>query len=120
MTGFCEYLPELFAELGPVTMRRMFGATGIYHQGTLFAIVMDDVLYLRGDERSAEYFLSRGLMRFEYARGGRKILLSYYRAPDEMLDDPSEAVIWARRAFESAQRIVAVRAGSKKRRRKGD
>ncbi len=120
MTTFCEYLPELFADFGPVTLRRMFGGTGIYHQGTLFAFVMDEVLYLRGDERSAEHFLSRGLTRFEYARGGRKILLSYYRAPDEVLDDPSEAVIWARRAWESAQRTLAARAGGKKRRRKRD
>jgi DNA transformation protein len=120
MTGFCEYLPELFADFGPVAMRRMFGGTGIYHQGTLFAFVVDDVLYLRGDERSAEHFLSRGLTRFEYSRGGKKVPLSYYRAPDEMLDDPSEAVIWARRAWESAQRMVAARAGGKKRRRKGD
>jgi len=120
MNSFCEYLPELFADFGSVSMRRMFGGTGVYHQGTLFAFVMDDVLYLRGDEQSAIHFLSRGLPRFEYARGGKKILLSYYRAPDEMLDDPSAAGIWARRAWESARRVVAARAGGRKRRGKGD
>ena len=32
------------------------------------------------------------------------IKMSYYRAPDEIYDDSSEAVIWAKRAYGAAAR----------------
>lgn len=96
------FYQEIFAEFGAVTARRMFGGLGIYHQGIMFAIVFDDVLYLKCNEVNAHVFLSRGLQRFTYSKGGRNIPLSYYQAPDEIVDDPQEAAAWARRAFETA------------------
>ncbi len=39
------------AGFGPVTVRPMFGGAGIFRDGLMFALIADEVLYLKADER---------------------------------------------------------------------
>jgi DNA transformation protein len=110
------FYAEIFAEFGAVQVRRMFGGLGIYHQGIMFALDFEDVLYLKTDADTASSFLLRGLEPFTYTRAGRTIALSYHRAPDDILDDPEEAALWARRALASA-RLAGANPPGKSRRR---
>ena len=115
MTEFVDYLNEVFEQLGEIRARKMFGGYGIYHEGVMFGLVADDTLYLKADGSTAEYFESRGLGQFEYDKGGKIVKMSYYLAPEEIYDDPDEAVIWAKRAYEVAFRAKAgVKRKSKK------
>lgn len=104
MSGFVDYLHEVFEPFGRIRARRMFGGYGIYHDGIMFALVSGDTLYLKADDRTASLFETRSLPRFEYTRAGRTVGLSYYEAPEEIFDDPDEALAWARRAFDAALR----------------
>ena len=45
-----ELVTELFADLRGVSTRRMFGGAGVYAQGVMFALVDDDVIYLKVDD----------------------------------------------------------------------
>ena len=45
--SFAEFLHEQLAPLGRVTMRRMFGKTGVFCDGLMFGMVTDDTLYFR-------------------------------------------------------------------------
>jgi len=47
--GFAEFLREQLSPLGPLTLRRMFGKTGVFRDGLMFAMVADDTLYYRVD-----------------------------------------------------------------------
>lgn len=104
MSEFVDYLPEVFAQFGQIQARKMFGGYGIYHSGAMFGLVADDTLYLKADESTAQYFKSKGLDQFEYDKGGKIVKMSYYLAPEEILDNPDEATIWAKRAYEAALR----------------
>ena len=61
-------MQELFASLGGVEARRMFGGWGVYHRGLMFALVSDDTLYLKADAELAPEFEALGLPPFRYAR----------------------------------------------------
>lgn len=104
MSEFVEYLKEVFERFGPVQPKRMFGGHGLFHDGLMFGLIAADTLYLKADDATATHFQDRGLPRFEYEKAGRKVKLSYYLAPEDIFDDPEEAAIWARRAFEAALR----------------
>jgi TfoX/Sxy family transcriptional regulator of competence genes len=54
--GFAEFLKEQFAPLGRVTMRRMFGKTGVFCNGLMFGMVTDDTLYFRVDDLNRAVF----------------------------------------------------------------
>jgi len=82
----------------------MFGGYGVYHDGLMFGLVADDVLYLKADAESADAFVERGLPKFEYTKQGRRMQISYYAAPEEIFEDPDSARSWAVMAFEAALR----------------
>lgn len=114
MSDFIEHLRDVFRAFGMIDARRMFGGYGIYHEGLMFAIVMDDLLYLKADAQSAAFFESRGMPKFSYQRNGKTASLSFYCAPETIMEDSDEALLWARRSFEAALRSRAVKAKSKK------
>ena len=104
MSEYVEYLKEVFAEFGPITLRKMFGGYGIYYKGLMFALVDDDMLYLKTDEKNSDYFQKAGLSQFEYDKKDKVVKMSYYQAPDEIMEDREAAAIWAKRSCEAALR----------------
>ena len=80
-----EMVRDLFAGVGPITTRKMFGGLGIYADGTIFAILMSDgALRLKGVGEMAATFEAEG-----------------WELPDDLLDDSDAASAWARRALDA-------------------
>ncbi|MFT5115987.1 MAG: DNA transformation protein [Parasphingorhabdus sp.] len=104
MSQFVDYLHEVFEEFGPISIRRMFGGHGLFFDNLMFALVNDDVLYMKADEQSSAYFEDLQLGKFAYNKAGKIMHLSYYQAPEEIYDDREAATLWARRAFDAALR----------------
>jgi DNA transformation protein len=104
-----EFIRDLFALFGPVTVRRMFGGAGIYREGLMFALVFDGAIFLKVDEASIPDFEREGSRPFVYTRAkspGKigRASLSYWRLPERLYDDPEELAVWAERALAIAQR----------------
>ena len=119
-----DFIAELFAPFGRVTVRRMFGGAGLFTEGLMFGLVFDGAIFLRVDEASIPDFEREGSAPFVYTRArspGRvgRHSLSYWRLPERLYDDPDELVSWAQRALAIAERRKAesrkrVRAGAKR------
>ena len=108
--GFAEFLREQLAPLGPVVLRRMFGKTGVFCNGLMFAMVAGDTLYFRVDDLNRALFQEAGSAPpLQYEKQGRVIDLSFWRAPDRLLDDPGDLLVWARAALAAARRVAAKR-----------
>lgn len=107
MSEFVEYLKEVFVQFGPIQSRKMFGGYGVYHNGVMFGLVADDMLYLKVDDTIKPLFEAKGLPAFEYDKGDKVVTMSYSLAPDEILDDPEEAALWAERSYRVAFRSKA-------------
>lgn len=103
-SGFVENLREVFSAFGNVELKAMFGGHGVYHDGVMFALVADDVLYLKADAQSVQRFADLGLVQFEYVKDGRRTRMSYWEAPEAIFDDPEQARDWAGLAYEAALR----------------
>ncbi|MBL1142864.1 MAG: TfoX/Sxy family protein [Proteobacteria bacterium] len=101
MSEFINFLHEVFSSFGLITTRKMFGGFGIYHDSLMFALVANDTLYLKADDSTKQNFIDKDLPPFEYNKGDKKVQMSYYLAPEEIYDDPDEAVYWARLAFQA-------------------
>jgi len=103
-SDFVASLDDVFEHFGPVRAKRMFGGYGIYRDELMFALVSDDVLYLKTDEAMAAELTGRDLKPFEYRKQGKRMQIAYYTAPAEIFDDPDEAERWAKRAYGAARR----------------
>jgi DNA transformation protein len=107
---FGEFLREQLASLGRVTMRRMFGKTGVFCDGLMFAMVTEDTLYLRVDDHNRAAFKeAESFPPLSYEKKGSTIDLSFWRTPERLLDEPDELVTWAREALAAARRVAAKR-----------
>jgi DNA transformation protein len=103
---FADFVIGQMAALGPVQARRMFGGFGLYRQGLMFALIVDDRLYFKTDEHNRQAFLGRGLGPFTYAARGREVRVDYHEAPAEVFDDPAAMAEWAAGAHACARRAA--------------
>ena len=85
---FLEYVVDQFRELGAVTTRKMFGGAGIYFDGKFFALVDDDELYLKADDKNRPRFEQAGSHAFEPWEG--HVMNGYWAVPADVLEVPAE------------------------------
>ena len=93
--SFAEFLKEQLAPLGRVTMRRMFGKTGVFCDGLMLGMVTDNTLYFRVDDcNRAAFQEAASFPPLNYRKKGSTIDLSFWRAPERLFDEPDELVTW--------------------------
>lgn len=99
-------ITDLFAGLGAVSVRRMFGGKGIYHDGVIVAVELRGELMLKADAECAPDFEAAGCHQWTYtgSRHGKVVAMPYWTVPDSALDDPEEMAMWARKAYAAGLR----------------
>jgi DNA transformation protein and related proteins len=108
-----DFLIDLFADFGPVTIRRMFSGFGISAGGTNFAMALRGGLYFRADEQTIPRFEAEGSTPFQYRTRTKTVtVVSYWQLPARLVDDPEELTVWARAALAAAER-AALKKGRK-------
>lgn len=115
---FIEFACELLGDVGPVTSRRMFGGAGLYADGVMFALIADEVIYLKVDDALKARLGEAGSGPFVYTSPkGKSGEMGYWRLPDDALDDPAEAGDWARAALSVALEAKAAKPPRKKKKK---
>jgi len=102
-----DFLIDLFADFGPVTIRRMFSGFGISVDGTNFALALRSGLYFRADEQTIPQFEAEGSKPFQYQTRAKTVTVgSYWQLPARLFDDTEELSGWARASLAAAQRAA--------------
>jgi DNA transformation protein len=110
---FSAHCLDLFAGLGPVVARSMFGGHAFFIGTAMFAIgdAGSWQLWLKVDEQTRARFEEAGGSPFTYAsKSGRTTTLSFVTPPESTMEDGEEMLPWARLALEAARRAAAKRA----------
>jgi DNA transformation protein len=114
--SFHDFVKELFAGMGPVQVRRMFGGAGVFRDGLMFGLLAEDTIHIRakGDEAMQAELRVEGSGPFIWVpqsgpHKGENIDLGYWRLPDAALDDPDEAARWGRKALTLARAKAAAK-----------
>jgi DNA transformation protein and related proteins len=112
--SFTSYLRDLFSELGPVVLRKMFGGQGLYHDGLIIGLVIGDELYLKTDAVTVGEFEQAGGHPFVYQGKGKPVTMSYWLPPTEAMESAQAMRPWAKLAYEAAVRKNAEKKPAKK------
>jgi DNA transformation protein len=105
-----EFLIDLFASFGPVTIRPMFSGFGISADGINFALALRAGLFFRADEHTIPRFEAEGSKAFSYQTSTRSVTVaSYWQLPARLFDDTDELSEWARAALAAAQRAALMK-----------
>lgn len=83
-----------------VTSRAMFGGYGLYKDGVIFGIIVEDELYFKVGGSNKKDYESAGSEPFTYtAKGRSKVTMSYWKVPETILDDAAEVARWAAKSY---------------------
>ena len=108
--GFIDFVVEQLEGCGPIVTKRMFGGVGIYSGDIFFAIIDNDILYLKVDDTTREDFERAGSRPFR-PYGDDRESMGYYNVPASVLEDADALAAWGRKA-------IAVAAAKKSRPRR--
>lgn len=106
---YLEFLAEQMEPLGEITWRAMMGGYCLYCDGTVFALVANQALFLKADNENRSAFEARGLQPFRPFEGS--MTMSYYEAPPEIFEDPDAMRQWVGGAVEAGGRAAAKKKG---------
>jgi len=110
VASFKNFVLDQLGGLPRVRARAMFGAHGLYCDGTFFGIVDEGRLFFKTDKESEMDYTARGMGPFTYEQDGRLITFQYHEVPPDILEQPPELVAWARRAVTAAAEAKAKKA----------
>jgi DNA transformation protein and related proteins len=100
---------ELFAPLGAVRAKGMFGGHGIYIDDLFVALVAFERLYLKVDGTTLPAFEAAGCEPFIYDAKGKPMTMSYWTVPADAMESPALMQPWARQAIAAALRARAAK-----------
>ena len=103
--AFVQFIEET---LTPIKARckSMFGGWGVYTQDCMMGLIVEDVLYLKTDTENIAMFKNANLEPFTYETSSKSISMSYYRAPEDILEDWEQLEPWVMGAVAAANRQV--------------
>lgn len=121
-SSFHEFVRELFAGLGQVQIKRMFGGAGVYADGLMFALLADETIYIKTDDTLKAALAEEGSGPFVWTpnkgpRAGESVEMSYWRLPEAALDDPELASRWAEKALAVARSKATAKPKARKSRK---
>jgi DNA transformation protein len=87
-----DLLMERLSQIGGITIKKMFGGHGIFHEGKMFGIIdSKGQSYLKADDSNRADFEAFG--SYKHSR------MPYLSIPEKVLNDPEVLVIWARKSI---------------------
>ena len=105
LPALVDHACELFAPLGTIRVKAMFGGYGFYCDELFFAIVAYETVYLKADAESSEAFRQVGGEPFRVTyKDGRTETMNYWTVPDEAMESSAEMLPWGRLALAAAVR----------------
>ncbi|MEI9931978.1 MAG: TfoX/Sxy family protein [Rhizomicrobium sp.] len=109
----------MFAEFGPIALRRFFGGEGIYAGEIMIGAIFDDIVYLTTDPETRKAFQAEKCKPFTFEKRstGEIVETHWYAMPDRLYDDPHELVAWARKALSVAANSATTKKKQAKRAR---
>jgi DNA transformation protein and related proteins len=107
---FAAFVAEQLHPLGPLAINRFFGGVSIKSGATLFAMIMDGILYFAVDDVLRSEYEKLGSQCFSFAsKKGRVDVKSFYGVPADFLEDQAQLVAFAGRSIIAADAKAAAR-----------
>lgn len=93
---YAELLAQKLGAIEGISMKRMFGGHGVFHEGKMFGIV---------DSRGNYFFKvdETNKVDFELKGSVKHSRMPYYEVPAQIFDYQDELVKWARKAIEASK-----------------
>lgn len=104
--AFKDYAVDQLEAFGIVSVKKMFGGAGLYHDGLIFALIADDVLYFKVDDSNKADYKKAGMKPFK-PFADKPMVMPYYEVPADVLEDRNRLAEWAEKACAASKNGVS-------------
>lgn len=116
MTGssqdYVEFIKEQLAPIRGIESGRFFGGVGLTADGTQFALLMGNSLYLVVDDATRPKYERMGSQCFWYTtKKGRINVKKYYEVPAEVLEDQCQLLALVEESIQVARSARSAKKG---------
>lgn len=100
---FLQYVLDQLSSWGNVYVKRMFGGAALFQEGLAFAMVANDIVFLKVDDTNREKYIKAGSKPLQPFKDS-KTVLSFYNVPYDVFEDSDEFIEWAKESYEIQKR----------------
>ena len=98
---YVNFVLDQLQGLGDFEAKRMFGGVALLNQGSAFAKIKHDKVWLKVDDSNRSDFDKLGMKQYTYGKDhSRK--LHFYETPIEVVEDRDRLKSWAKKSLEIA------------------
>jgi TfoX/Sxy family transcriptional regulator of competence genes len=102
---FKNFALDQLQGLGEFETKSMFGGLALLHQGTAFAKIKHDKIWLKVDDSNRAEFDHFGMKQYTYGKeNSRK--LNFYETPIEIIVDRDKLKDWAKKSIDIAVKKI--------------
>ena len=84
--------------IGEFETKRMFGGLALLYQGSAFAKIKHDKVWLKVDDSNLANFKRLGMNQYTYGKDNSR-KLNFYETPVEIIEDRDKLKAWAKISF---------------------
>lgn len=96
---FLQYVLDQLSGWGKVHVNRMFGGAALYQEDLAFAMIANDIVYLKVDDTNKEKYIAAGSTQLKPFKNNATVL-SFYNIPADVLENADEFVEWAKESLD--------------------
>ena len=96
---FLNFVLDQLSAWGNVHVNRMFGGAALYQEDLAFAMIANDIVYLKVDDTNKEKYIAAGSTQLKPFKSNATVL-SFYNIPCDVLENADEFVKWAKESLE--------------------
>ena len=98
---FKNFVLDQLLGIGEFETKRMFGGLALLCQGSAFAKIKHDKVWLKVDDSNLSSFESYGMSQYTYGKDNSR-KLNFHETPIEVIEDRDKLKSWAKRSIEIA------------------
>jgi DNA transformation protein len=95
---FKNFVLDQLQGIGEFESKRMFGGLALLHQGSAFAKIKHDKVWLKVDESNLEDFKEQGMKQYAYGKDNSR-KLNFYETPIEIIEDRDKLKDWVKKSI---------------------
>lgn len=98
-SDFLQYVLDQLSGWGNVHVNKMFGGAALYQGELAFAMISNDIVYLKVDDTNKEKYIAAGSTQLKPFKNNATVL-SFYNIPGDVLEDSDKFVVWAKESLD--------------------
>lgn len=97
---FKDFVLDQIGGVGPFDTKRMFGGVALLRDGSAFAKIKHDKVWLKANDNNKQDFMDLGMKQYTYGKNNSRTL-NFFEVPAKVIENRDQLQAWAKKSIEA-------------------